>query len=109
MTNEELVLKEKGKIQYMYSREDLLGEGGLFDLVRADERAEMQGVDVWVSWDSERIQPIWMTNNEPIEMDLGRYNINNSFAYTQINLHFTKCILKISSGECAKFKIVRQP
>ena len=98
MTNEEIKNK-------WYAGEPSFDE--LLNLARADEREKLQGVDVWVSWDSERIQPIWMTNNEPIEMDLGRYNINNSFAYTQINLHFTKCILKISSGECAKFKIVR--
>lgn len=98
MTNEEIKNK-------WYT--DEISFDDLLNLARADEREKMQGVDVWVSWDSERIQPIWMTNNEPVEMDLGRYNINNSFVYTQINLHFTKCILKISSGECAKFKIVR--
>ena len=98
MTNEEIKNK-------WYAGEPSFDE--LLNLARADEREKLQGVDVWVSWDSERIQPIWMTNNEPIEMDLGRYNINNSFAYTQINLHFTKCILKISPGEWAKFKIVR--
>lgn len=71
-----------------------------------DEREKMQGVDCWVSWDMEQIRPIWITSSEPTEAESGRYNINNSDTFSQINMHFATHFLKMEKGQCKKFRIV---
>lgn len=74
---------------------------------KTDNLEQPEGVEVWVSWDSERIIPIWVTNSEPIEVESGRYDLRNSDTFSQISVHFATKFLKIKQGECAKFRIVR--
>lgn len=125
MTNEEII-KEYGKPENWISLSDLL------DLARADEREkwqghllnsvltdaefeeytgskreEMQGVDVWVSMD--KVDAVISTGEpERYEQDGASFFCGYG-EVIETNVYDFAKLLSIERGECAKFKIVRQP
>ncbi len=92
MTNETIVR--------MYPRPDPKNMECALDLARADEREKMQGVDVWISVNAHREAIIEFYMNRPTP---------NSWIYNNLTDDSDRLIelLKLQSGECAKFKIVR--
>lgn len=103
MTNEEIMQK-------WYNNELLSDE--LLNLARADERAKMQGVDVWISWDGRDGGTVDAWHKEEPrrgenDMFYGSSDINGKHSHiTELHKDSAK-LLGISPGECAKFKIVR--
>lgn len=100
MTNEEIMQK-------WYNNELLSDE--LLDLARADERAKMQGVDVWVSWDNHHAcGDVTASFKEPKanrNSDGSTYYNNYGAMSFDISEHAAK-FLNIEPGQCKKFRIV---
>lgn len=79
------------------------------DLARADERAKMQGVDVWVSVDEDGTTKLSESELEFFEREKwGMFKYPERGFCVALPHQFGE-FLKVEEGECAKFRIVRQP
>ena len=109
MTNEEIKNK-------WYKEEPTFDE--LLNLARQDEREKMQGVEVFISWDSEddEFEPqekpcsVWADRPE-YDREFGTFVGNLGFeceaAAWLFNIPESFCdMLGVDSGQCKKFRIV---
>ncbi len=96
MTNEEILkaMHERGAAGY----------GTAMELARQDEREKMQGVDVFVSWDSAD-KVISTEKPETYEQDGKAYYCNYGYVI-ECNVKDFATHLGVSEGQWKKFRIV---
>lgn len=73
----------------------------LFELIRTDEREQMQGVDVWVSWDEGRSTSKLFSKEQPVA-HIADENVFHEGEF----LRTANSWFNIQPGQCRKFKIV---
>lgn len=81
----------------------------MMDESRRDKREKMQGVDVWVSVDEDGTTKLSESELEFFEREKwGMFKYPERGFCVALPHQFGE-FLKVEEGECAKFRIVRQP